>query len=298
MDLIENLKAYLAVARTGSFAAAARELEVAPSVITKRISQVEWRLKTTLFERSTRRVSLTTQGVRLRPSVQRAVADIEDLFVELPASGAALQGRLRVKAPGTLAVLLLGPIFERFQKHHPLVSIELLTLDRPVNPVDEGFDVAFTLMPNAFAGVIEEPLCPMPRTLCASPAYIARNGSPSNPSELAQHDILNFLPTGTSWLFDSVAGEVQVSVQPRLNTNEGQLILSAALSGHGIARLSSYLCESHLRADSLVPVLEGYPVKQLWLKALVPESRIQVARVQELLRWTRSELGGSLAATR
>lgn len=295
MDTLTNLKAFLAVARTGSFAAAARELKVAPSVITKRISQVEWRLKTTLFERSTRRVSLSPTGARFLPSVQRAVADIDDLFAELPAAGAALQGQVRIKAPGTLAVLLLGPILERFQERHPLVNLELLTLDRPVNPVDEGFDMAFTLMPDAFAGVIEEPLCPMPRILCASPEYIARKGAPAHPGELAQHDILNFLPTGTNWLFDGAAGEVQVRVQPRLNANDGQLILSAALSGNGIARLSGYLCESHLQAGTLVPLLADYPIKQLWLKVLIPESRLQVARVQELLRWTRSELGGSLA---
>ncbi|MFT3717748.1 LysR family transcriptional regulator [Pseudorhodoferax sp.] len=290
MDTLTNLKAFLAVARTGSFAAAARELKVAPSVVTKRIGQLEWRLKAGLFERSTRRVGMTATGLRYLASVQRIVADVDELFAELPAMGRDLQGRLRIKAPGTLAVHLLGPLLERFQALHPLVSIELLTLDRPVNPVDEGFDVVLTLMPDAFAGVVEQPLCPMQRILCASPAYLEGKGTPAHPSDLARHDILNFLPTGTQWTFEGAAGEVLVRVHPRLDTNEGQLLLSSALAGHGIARLGAYLCDRHVRAGALVPLLPGYTIKPLWLRALVPDSRIQVARVQALVQWLKDAL--------
>lgn len=290
MDTLTNLKAFLAVARTGSFAAAARELKVAPSVVTKRIGQIEWLLKTSLFERNTRKVSLTATGLRYLPAVQRSVSDMDELFAEIPSQGQALQGTIRIKSPGTLAVQLLGPILERFQQRYPLVNLELLTLDRSVNPVDEGFDVALTLMPDTYAGVIEVPLSPMPRVLCASPAYLERKGIPAHPRELVEHDILNFLPTGTIWIFEGAMGEVQVRLQPRFNTNEGQLILSGALVGNGIARLSDYLCQRHLESGALVPLLADYPIKQLWFKALVPENRIQVARVQALLGWVKSNV--------
>jgi DNA-binding transcriptional LysR family regulator len=290
VDTLTNLKAFLAVARTGSFAAAARELKVAPSVVTKRIGQIEWQLKTPLFERNTRKVSLTATGLRYLPAVQRSVSDMDELFAEIPSQGQALQGTIRIKSPGTLAVQLLGPILERFQQRYPLVNLELLTLDRSVNPVDEGFDVALTLMPDTYAGVIEVPLSPMPRVLCASPAYLERKGIPAHPRELVEHDILNFLPTGTIWIFEGAMGEVQVRLQPRFNTNEGQLILSGALAGNGIARLSDYLYQRHLKSGALVPLLAGYPIKQLWFKALVPENRIQVARVQALLGWVKSNV--------
>lgn len=290
MDTLTNLKAFLAVARTGSFAAAARELKVAPSVVTKRIGQIEWQLKTPLFERNTRKVSLTATGLRYLPAVQRSVSDMDELFAEIPSQGQALQGTIRIKSPGTLAVQLLGPILERFQQRYPLVNLELLTLDRSVNPVDEGFDVALTLMPDTYAGVIEVPLSPMPRVLCASPAYLERKGIPAHPRELVEHDILNFLPTRTIWIFEGAMGEVQVRLQPRFNTNEGQLILSGALAGNGIARLSDYLYQRHLKSGALVPLLADYPIKQLWFKALVPENRIQVARVQALLGWVKSNV--------
>lgn len=290
MDTLTNLKAFLAVARTGSFAAAARELKVAPSVVTKRISQIEWQLKTTLFERNTRKVSLTATGLRYLPAVRRSVSDVDELFAEMPSHGGELQGNIRIKSPGTLAVQLLGPMLERFQKRYPLVNLELLTLDRSVNPVDEGFDIALTLMPDTYAGVIEVPLSPMPRVLCASPAYLESKGVPIHPRELVRHDILNFMPTGTTWIFEGAAGDVQVRLQPRLNTNEGQLILSSTLAGNGIARLSDYLCKTHLQSGALMPVLADYPIKQLWFKALVPENRIQVARIQAFLDWIKSDL--------
>ncbi len=290
MDTLANLKAFITVARTGSFAGAARELKVAPSVVTKRINQIEWRLKAALFERSTRKVSLTAAGTRYLPSIQRCLSDIHEVFSELSGTRGDLQGTIRIKSPGTLAVQLLGPMFLQFQQRYPLVNLDLLTLDRPVNPVDEGFDLALTLMPDTYAGVIEEPLCKMPRILCAAPSYIERRGMPSQPRDLAQHEILNFMPTGTTWLFDGAAGEVQVRTLPRLSTNEGQLILSAALAGNGIARLTSYLCETHLQSGALVALLPEYPIKTLWLKALIPENRVQVARIRTLVDWLKLNL--------
>lgn len=293
MDTIANLKAFLAVARTESFAAAARELGVAPSVVTKRISQLEWRLKASLFERTTRSVSLTPTGQGYLPAVQRLVADAEDLFAQAASSRADLQGQMRIKAPSSVAVLLLGPILERFQQHYPLLNLEVVALDRPVNPAEEGFDLALTLLPDTYAGVIEAPLCRMPRSVCATPAYLERHGQPAHPRDLKRHAILNFLPTGNTWLFDSPTGEIRVKVQPRLNTNEAQLLLSAALAGNGIALLSAYLSRAAVQAGALIPVLQDYPLQALWLKALVPDNRAKVPRVRALLQHLQAELEGA-----
>lgn len=298
MDTIANLKAFLAVARTESFAAAARELGVAASVVTKRISQLEWRLKASLFERTTRHVSLTPAGQAYLPAVQRLVADAEDLFAQAAESRGELQGQMRIKAPTSVAVRLVGPILERFQQKYPLLNLEVMALDRPVNPAEEGFDLALTLLPDTYAGVIETPLCPMPRSVCVSPAYLARQGQPAHPRDLKRHAILNFLPTGDTWRFGSPAGEIRIKLQPRLNTNEAQLLLSAALAGNGIALLSAYLSRPAVEAGELVPVLQDYPLAALWLKALVPDNRAKVPRVQALLRHLVAELGAGGASDR
>jgi DNA-binding transcriptional LysR family regulator len=290
MDTVENLRAYLAVSRTGSFSAAARELGVAASVVTKRISQLEWRLKAPLFERTTRRVSLTAAGQQHLPAIQRLVSDLDGIFSGVQQAAPELQGRLRVKVPTSLAVLHLAEVFNRFQRRYPLVSLELVALDRPVNPVDEGFDIALTLMPDAFGGVIEEPLCLIRRLLCAAPAYLKRRGTPRQPGDLERHDILNFLPTGTAWSFESATGDVSVKVHPRFSSNEAQLVAAAAIAGNGIAVLGDYLALPAVRAGTLVQVLPKHPLPELWLKALVPENRIHAARLQALLSTLRRAL--------
>lgn len=290
MDTLSNLRTFLAVARTESFSAAARELGIAPSVVTKRIGQLEAQVRDVLFERTTRRVCLTPVGRHHLPAVQRVVADAEELFADPITARNALQGQLRVKAPTSVTVCLIGPMLERFQQQHPLLHLELLTLDRAVNPAEEGFDLALTLMPDAYAGVIEEPLCPVPRTACAAPRYLQARGTPRHPGELKDHAILNFLPTGTTWSFDSAAGRVSVKVQPRLNTNEAQLLLSAALAGNGIAILGAYLARPALDSGALLPLLADYPLDALWLKALLPENRANVPKVQALVRHLKAEL--------
>uniref|UniRef100_UPI000D368405 LysR family transcriptional regulator n=1 Tax=unclassified Variovorax TaxID=663243 RepID=UPI000D368405 len=290
MDTVANLKAFLSVARTRSFAGAARELNVAPSVVTKRINQLERALKAPLFERTTRLVSLSAIGRQQLPAIQRVIADFDGIVNHARASTPALQGQIRIKLPTSLAVLHIGRMLHAFQAAYPRIQLEVMALDRSVNPVDEGFDIALTLMPPTFGGVESVALCAMPRTICASPDYLARRGVPAHPNELAQHDILNFLPSGNSWQFLSKAGELSVTLNPRLNSNEAQLLLGAALAGNGIAVLGRYLAAPALAEGTLRPVLADFPMADLWMKALVPESRMQVARVRTLLEWLQREL--------
>lgn len=290
MDVIENLRAYLAVARTGSFSGAARELHVAASVVTKRISQLEWRLKSTLFERTTRRVSLTTAGQQHLIAIQRLVSDLDGIFGSVQQVAPELQGRLRIKAPSSLTVLHLAALFNAFQQRHPLVGLELVALDRPVNPVDEGFDIALTLMPDTFGGVLEEPLCAVRRVLVAAPAYLQDKGTPRKPSDLAHHHVLNFVPTGNVLAFESATGPLSVTVRPRFSSNEAQLVEAAAVAGNGVAVLGDYLALPAMRAGNLVQVLADYPMPELWLKALIPENRAHTAHVRAMLEALRSEL--------
>jgi DNA-binding transcriptional LysR family regulator len=267
MDTFANLKTFLAVARTENFSAAARELDVAPSVVTKRIGQLEWKFKAQLFE----------------------------LFAEPSSTRNDVQGLMRIKAPSSVSVRLVGPMLERFQQRYPLLDLEIIALDRAVNPAEEGFDMALTLMPDTYASVIEEPLCPMPRSLCATPKYLAQHEPLTHPRDLLGHSTLNFLPTGNIWLFDSPTGEVKIKVQPRLNTNEAQLLLSAALAGNGVAILGAYLSRPAIEAGTLIPLLQDHPLQGLWLKALVPESRVKVPRVQLLLQFLKAELSDAFS---
>lgn len=291
LDTLTNLKAFLAVASSGSFSAAARQIGVAPSVVTKRIDQLEWTAKVELFARTTRRVALTEAGQRFLPRVRAAVAELEEVLLEMARPRRDLEGHLRVKVPTTLTILYLGAILARFQAEHPRLSLDVVLADRPLNPIEEGFDLAVTVFPASFSNVVDEALCPLRRVVCASPAYLSRRGMPQHPRDLVEHDILNFLPTGPIWTFESDRGPIGVEVAPKLSANDSQVLLAAACEGNGIVLLPSYVATPVLRSGELQEVLGAFPLPEIWVKALVPANRVQIPRVQALLAALRESLG-------
>ena len=282
MDTVQNLKAFLAVAQTGSFSAAARQAGLATSVLAKRVDQLEATVRTRLFVRTTRRLILTEAGQRWIARVKTVVGDIDDLVKEAARPSFDLAGSLRVKAPTSLAVLYIGDILGHFQKRHPKVTLDIVLTDRAVNPAEEGFDLAISALSASFSGVADVPLCALQRTLCASPDYLAARGMPGHPRDLAKHDTLNFQPTGETWTFTSAKGPVAVDVHPRMSANDGQVLLAAARTGNGIALLSNYVALPALRAGELIPVLEAFSLPEIWIKALIPETRMPVPRVRAL----------------
>lgn len=290
MDTLQNLKAFLAVARSGSFSAAGRQLGIATSVVAKRIDQLEWAIRTKLFARSTRRIVLTETGERWLQRVQSAVAELDEVLTGMARAGVDLEGHLRIKMPTTLTILYLGAIVSQFQFKHPRVSLEIVLADRPLNPVEEGFDIAVTVFPDTFGGIVDEPLCPLRRLICASPDYLAVRGIPHHPRDLLAHDILNFLPTGPIWSFQSAEGPVSVEIRPKLSTNDNHVLFAAACDGNGIALLASYVAGPALRDGSLVQVLGTFPITDIWIKALIPENRALIPRIRTLVAFLKDGL--------
>lgn len=282
MDTVQNLRAFLAVVETGSFSAAARRGGLATSVLTKRVDQLEHAVRAKLFIRTTRTVALTEAGQRWVERVRSLVTDIDDAMRQPAATEQELEGPVRVKAPTTLTALHLGEVLTRFQTLHPKVGMELVLADRVVNPQDERFDLAIAAFDATFGGVVDMPLCPLRRQLCAAPDYLARRGSPQHPRDLLAHDTISFAPTGSIWSFIGPEGPSTVKVAPRLSANDGQVLMQAARAGTGIALLSEYLILPSLKAGELVTVLPDYTPPEMWVKMLVPETRMQVARVRAL----------------
>lgn len=294
MDEITNLKAFTMVARTSSFAKAARELDISPSVITKRIDQLEWRLRTKLFNRTTREVSLTSDGERYLNRVRNLIFEFDEIMNSMTKKSDSLIGKIRIKAPTTLTIYHLGRILNKFQNIYPDIQIDLELLDRNVNPIEEGFDIAISGFPPTFDGVIDIPLCKFGRIVCASPEYLARKGYPKHPRELVRHDTLCYKATGTIWTFESERGPISVSLQPKLIANEGQVLCTAAVEGHGIIMISSYILAQDLQVGRLEPLLLEYPIPDMWFKATVPEKVYDSPIVRILLEWLQKEFSLNL----
>jgi DNA-binding transcriptional LysR family regulator len=290
MDVLVNLQAFLATVDAAGFSAAARKLNVSTSVVSKRVTQLEARIGTALFHRSTRQLRLTAAGQQYVHRARGVVADVGDLLSRMGEKNRELVDHLRIKAPTSLTITRLADVFSAFQTQNPRLKLEIVLIDRPVDPVTEGFDIAIGAFPHSFGGVVDEPLCRLKRLLCASPAYLKTHGMPKHPRDLVDHRCLSFLPTGPEWIFDGPRGRITIQVRPLLSSNEGHVLVKSAIAGNGIAFISHYLAEEALRCGSLQVVLPDFPVPDLWVKATVPERRVNAAAVQALLRQLKSAL--------
>src|SRR5690606_488779 len=296
MDTVLNMKAFLATARAGNFTSAARVLGVAPSVATKRVTQLEQQIRGRLFDRSTRQVKLTTLGERYLPVVRALVSDFDKTLSIMSDARPSVEGHVRIKCPTTMSYSFLGDLFVRFQKQNPMISMDIILYDRPVNPLEEGFDIAIGGAPVSFGNVIDIPFCPLRNRIYASPSYLAHAGRPAHPRELSDHACLNFFPNGTIWTFQIHAGKIGIGKSPIQSTNDLYVLLNAACNGNGIASSPQYLAANAWKAGRLEVLLDDFQIPETWIKALVPAGRIHHPAVQALLAFLREELPASVAA--
>ena len=226
----------------------------------------------------------------MRPRLQALMGEFEQALREAHPDESRLRGHLRVKSPTTVGNVM-GEALTRFGAANPQVTIELLLIDRAVNPLEESFDVAVGALPMSFASVIDVPLSPYHRLLAAAPGYLDRSPPPRHPSELIRHDCLVFLPMGLTWSFESEGGAVAAEVRARFAANDSRVLLSAALTGLGIAAMPQFLAREALGRGQLVQVLPDYPLTPIWFKAMVPRNKAHHPVVAALVDHLRGEFG-------
>jgi DNA-binding transcriptional LysR family regulator len=290
MNTLLNIKAFLLVARTGSFSGAARELGVAPSVVTKRITRLEDEMGAQLFVRSTRALALTNAGERLLPQYQRLVAELDEIIGATAAAERGIEGHLRVKGPTTLTSLFLGPIFCDFHAQNPGLTLDIVLLDRSVNPLEEGFDLVVGALPASYPNVVDVPLCSYRIVLCAAKSYLDAKGVPEHPTELIEHDCLTSVLMGTTWVFEHAPSMVSVEVRSKLHANDTRVLREAAQRGIGIAVLPHFLVADDLRNGTLLELLPDYPIPLFFLKALVPRIKLNKPAVHELVEYLKTRM--------
>lgn len=293
MDMLVKLKAFVVTADTGNFSAAARTLHTSPSVIMKRVDELEWDFKTTFFDRSTRRLTLTDTGHRYLTHARHLLRAYQDMASGAILSPGAIEGPIRVKAPAVLIRQGLGELFTTFRSEHPLVQLEIIASDRGGDPAQEGFDISVGMDPMAYPGVVEQIIRPFPRLLCAAPAYLARCKEPAHPRDLLDHPCLTFSIAGAIWCFNSPEGRVEVDVCPVLITNDESYLCTAAREGHGIVQLALPAVAEALQAGHLAPVLEPFTLVERWVKIMVPAARLEVTRVKLLFDRMAMHLAGT-----
>lgn len=283
MDVSTHIRTFTTVVRAGSFSEAARHLGVAPSVVGKRIAQLEEALQTRLFERTTRRVSPTEAGEKFYSRAVSVVTEMEDLLDSIRRDDGKPEGHLKVMAPTTVTMRQLGPVFSDFLAKHPRITLTLALVDLSANPAESGFDMAISGRASNYEGVVDIPLCPVRPVLCASPEFLAKVANPTHPRELTKVDCLVFTATGSTWTMHGSKGSMAIEVKTRLQADDNLTLLHAAKAGLGIAQLPTYVVESAMKAGELRLVMPDFTPQENWFKAYIPRRNMRLARVQALL---------------
>src|SRR5262249_20241317 len=265
MDRAEAIAVFVEVAERRSFVAAARRLRRSPAAITRIIGDLEARLGVRLLNRTTRAVSLTEAGDRLLAGARRVLADLEEIERAAAGAGTAPRGGLRLTAPILFGRLHVLPVVTEFLARFRDVSVALNLLDRPVDLVDEGFDIAVRIGTLAESSVVATRVGAVRRIVVASPDYVAGHGTPRAPADLEPHAVVAFSGLGgvEHWIFRNEAGEGSVAIRPRLVVTTADAALDAVRAGFGITRVLSYQAADDIARGSLLRLLSAYEGEDL-----------------------------------
>jgi len=168
--------------------------------------------------------------------------------------------------------------------------MEIVLLDRSVNPLEEGFDLVVGALPASYPNVVDVPLCPYRIVLCAARSYIDTKGAPEQPTELIEHDCVTSVLMGNTWVFDNPPSTVSVEVRSKLHANDTRVLREGALNGIGIAVLPHFLVAGDLESGALVELLPEFPIPAFWLKALIPRIKLNKPGVQELVEFLKARM--------
>jgi DNA-binding transcriptional LysR family regulator len=284
------LVAFARIVAAGSLSAAARELDVPVSVVSKRLSLLETHLGTRLLQRTTRRQTLTEEGHLFHARVLRILDEVEQAEALLAQRRDGVHGLLRITAPGELGRRWLAPIAAAFQELHPQVTIQLELTDTVVDLLDGGHDLGVRYGALADSSLVARALAPNYRVLCASPAYLQRHGEPRTPAELAGHRcIVIGDQRRTDWKFDGDE-TATVRVDAAFLTNDGGAAQQLALAGSGIALKSIWDVGDDLDAGRLVRVLPHHAMAAAPLHAVYPHQKNLAPRVRLFVGFVKERL--------
>jgi len=282
------------VAESQSFANAARQLGVTPSVITNRIKQLETFIETPLFHRSTRTVTLSEAGTRFFEECADLITQIDSVTDRMRLAQATPSGMLRVQVLPGFALGHLGRAIKDFSAAYPDINIDITVSDKAANPVDEGYDVAFQIFRSGSETLIERPLFPVRRLFCASPQYIKKAGAPQRPADLLRHSlgIYSGYPTRNRWFFRRGDEEITIELPAKIRSNSVHLLHDFARTGGGITCLPTLVCGQDLMLRNLVPLLTDYELPPLELLAIYPTTQRRAVKVKLLVEFIAKRFSG------
>jgi DNA-binding transcriptional LysR family regulator len=286
MDKLKQLESFVSVATRGSLTAAARAEGVAPAIMGRRLDALEERLGVKLLVRTTRKLTLTFEGSAFLEDCQRIVHDLQNAEASVSAGGVKASGHVRISAPAGFGRKHVAPLIPAFASAHPEVSVALDLSDRMVDLVNEGFDCAVRFGELPDSSLVSLRLAENRRVCVASPAYLARRGTPRTLADLAHHHCLA-LAAGVNqqrgWTFAQDGKTVSIKVSGMLECSDGAVLHEWCLAGHGLAWRSSWEAGEDIAAGRLVTVLDAFAAPPIGIHAVFPQRRHLPLRVRLFL---------------
>lgn len=296
-DRFQQMRAFVQVVDSGSFVAAAEALDSSKAAVSRQVAELEARLGVRLLHRTTRRLSLTADGERFHARCRTLLAELDAAEAELSAHHGKAMGVLRVSVPVSYGLCRLAPLWPRFAALHPQVQLEVTLSDLFADLAHEGLDLAIRISHQPGPHLIARRLGQARMRLCASPAYLARAGTPASPVELPHHRLLGHLVGAArdEWVFrrqEARAAPLTVRVAPAFRSNNGDTCVAMAVAGEGILYEPDFIVERALQAGTLVPLCADDTHHMLGIDAVYASRRHLAPKVRLLIDFLAMELGG------
>lgn len=296
MDRFENMNAFVRVVEAGGISAAADRMDMAKSVVSRRLKELEEHLGVELFHRTTRQMNLTDSGRTFYQQSVRILADVLEAEHATSQFHGALKGNLKVAVPLSFGLMHLGPAINTFLEAHPDIEFDLDFNDRQVDILTEGFDLAIRIASLPDSSLIARRLAPIQAILCASPTYLDRMGKPQVPEELINHRCLvyNLISNFESWnLYDAKDQLIKTKIIAYLKASNGEFLRDAAVDGLGIILMPTFIVYKEIERGALVPLLTEYKFPQLAAYAIYPQTRHLSQRVRAFVDFLAKRFEGS-----
>lgn len=277
---------FASVVEHRSFTAAAAALGVSKATVSKAVTRLETDVRTALFHRSSRRLTLTESGKALMPRARRLLDDAEAIEEAARVDAGEPSGTVRVTAPMSFGLSHVAPAIAEFLAAHPAITIDLHLSDEQVDIVEQGFDMALRIAALPDSSLRARRIGDVPAHIVAAPSYLAAHGTPTHPARLAEHRCIIYtnLLNPELWRFRGPEGElVAVRLAGPLRCNSGDAMLPALRAGLGIARLPGFIVDAEFAAGRLVTLLESWSGEPVGLHLVSPPGRHRPARVTALI---------------
>lgn len=290
MDKLKAMATFVEIVDRGSLSAAAEAINRSPASVVRALADLENHLSVRLLNRSTRRISLTDEGRDYLLRCRRILADINDAEFLLDARRGAPEGKLSITAPMMFGRLHIVPLLNRYLTEHPGLRVELTLIDRIVDIIDEGFDLAIRIGHLADSSLISMPLGLNRHIICASPSLVKTMGKPSTPEELRHWPLVVFNPQSSQWTFNNNQTLNTYDMNTVMSSNQVDSTLASAISGLGATRLLHYQVDEALSKGQLVRLLPEYEKTSIPIQFVYPHNRLLSIRVRAFLDWAAPQL--------